>query len=143
LFDNKLIFSKVIQPVDEVFMNAFETTYQHQTTGCYQIWDRIVIRGYMGSLQRENLLVYFLKEICGIATITPEVIKSFTQKFVAAAEKYASLNNIPVEIAPKGARKHEYAQPYFEKFGRSEGVFLILKSVEMANTFGCCVPKYV
>lgn len=122
-------------------MNAFEKNYQSQTTGCYQIWDRIVLRGYIGSLQRENVLVYFLQAICGITTITSEALKSFTQKFVASVEKYALDHNIPVEIAPKGERKHEYALQYAEKFGCSEGVFLILKSVESANTFTSYQPK--
>lgn len=116
-------------------MNTFETSYQEHTNGSYCIWDRLVIRAFIGTLQREAHLVYFLKEICGIKCITPEVLKEYTEKFVNSVEQFAHQYQIPIETAPSGKRKQEYAQSFFEKFDQEEGVFLILKSFETANTF--------
>jgi hypothetical protein len=77
-------------------MTAFEKNFQELTNGTYCIWDRIVVRGYIGTLQRENTLIYFLKDICGVETITPNVLKSFTQNFVTFVNKFADTHNIPI-----------------------------------------------
>jgi hypothetical protein len=37
----------------------------------YAIWDRIVLRGYYDRLQRPENIVYFLREVCGIAIARP------------------------------------------------------------------------
>lgn len=120
---------------------TFEQTFQSVTSGFYSVLDRIVIRGYISALQRENSLVYFLKNICGVDVITPQSLKRFTEIFINVIQSFADKYNIPILTLAKGVRKHDYAQELYDTFEKDEGVFLILKSFETASTYASYQPK--
>ena len=107
----------------------------------YGVWDRIVLRGYYGRLQRPANIVYFFHDVCGIYPITPEVLASRTEHYRKWLDGYAAQRGIPILSAPKGARKEDFVLPFYRRFRGDEGVVVVLKSMEKSRTFVSYKPR--
>ena len=112
--------------------SKFVQCYSRYIDFCYEIFDRILLKGYIPLVQRENGMVYFLKEIRGIKCISTEALRNLTMGFIQRVKCYAEEKQIPVVIAERGASKLEIAEKY--DFGQ-EGVVCILKSKEWGRIF--------
>jgi hypothetical protein len=124
----------------QLFLKLFGAFLQFS----YHCFDRIVINGYLSCLSRENQLVYFFREVCGVAKITPEVLRQRTDDYQHWVESYAANRRIPIEWAEAKVRKEEYVRPRLQRFlaQKKTGVYFILKSMEQGTTFRICEPKY-
>ena len=108
----------------------------------YAIWDRIVLRGYYERLQRPANIVYFFRDVCGVASVTPAVLARRTEQYRKWVEGYARRRGVKIFMAPKGIRKEEFVEAYFKRFRPHEGVVVILKSIEQASTFVSYEPRF-
>jgi len=103
----------------------------------YASFDRMVINGYLTALCTPNHAAYFFRYICGIETITDEILRGRTEDYRKFVEGYALPRQIPIEWAPQGVRKEEFLQPRLNRFLRrgQTGVYTIFKSMEQGTTF--------
>ena len=107
----------------------------------YTCLDRIVLHGYLTGLQRPEQLVYFFRDVVGVACIEPKVLLGRTAAYRQWMEQYTQGQAVPVVAAPKGARKEELVRPYYGKLGPQEGIACVLTSLENTRTFISYTPQ--
>jgi len=105
----------------------------------YDIFDRMILSGWVCYLQKENNFVHFMKNECGIKVISPDSLKKFTHNFVTNIEKMSEKRNIPLVSVDKRTDKFKIAQRYYEP--EVKGIFCILKSQEYGRTYASYLPK--
>ena len=66
-------------------INTFIKQHQELVNFHYDIFDRIILSGWVCYLQKENNFVYFMKNVCGVKVITPYCLKKYTHDFIASA----------------------------------------------------------
>ena len=94
---------------------------------CYEIFDRIILKGFIQSVQRENRMVYFLRDVRGLDCISKEALKGLTKGFIQWVEKYAREDQVPLITEKRGVNKLVFADRYDRG---QEGVVCILKIKE-------------
>lgn len=110
----------------------------------YHCFDRIVIHGYLSGLSRPEQVVYFFRQVVGVATVDKEVLSRRTNEYQSWVEAFARNHHTPIEWAEKGVRKEDYVVRWLRSMERahSYGVYFIFKSMEQGPTFRCTLPKY-
>jgi len=110
----------------------------------YHCFDRIVIHGYLSGLSRPEQVVYFFREVVGVAAVTKEVLSERTGDYQGWVEAFARNHEVPIEWGEKGVRKEEYVRRWQRSMEQRErfGVYFIFKSMEQGPSFRCAVPKY-
>jgi hypothetical protein len=103
----------------------------------YSCFDRIVVNAYLLALIKPAWVACFFRRVCGIDTITKEVLQSRSLQYQKWVEGYARNHRIPTQWAESGVRKEDFVKPYLEKFLRQKkyGVYFILKSMEQSNSY--------
>jgi len=125
-------------------METFAKLFGSLVTFVYHCFDRIVIFGHLPLLVRPENIVYFFRDVHGIAPITKEVLRKRTVDYNRWVEAFATNHQIPIEWAEKGVRKEDYVHPYLRRMEREKrfGVYFIFKSMELGSTFRSAMPKY-
>jgi hypothetical protein len=118
-------------------MPDLNTLLDDHVTLNYESVDRIFLNGYIAKLQEPDQLSWFLCQHRGEEIPRYELLGRMTADFVAAVEKMAEEQAIPVIQFQKGQRKETIAEPFQAELlnqGR-EGVAMIGIAQEKANCF--------
>ena len=109
----------------------------------YTALDRVVLNGYLPSLQTPASVVDFFREVGGVACIEPAVLAERTERYRAWVARWTAEQGIPVLVAPKGARKEDLARPHYRRLrGADEGIACVLTSRETRRTFVSYTPRF-
>ena len=100
----------------------------------YECLDRIFLNGYVAKLQDAPALAWFLTKQRGEEIPRYALLGEMTREFVAAVERLAEEQQIPVVHFERGQRKETIAAPYFAAAKR-EGVVMLGVAQEKANVF--------
>jgi hypothetical protein len=84
----------------------------------YESVDRIFLNGYVAKLQEPDQLAWFLGQHRGEELPRYELLGKITAEFVAAVERLAQDQGVPVVHFEKGQRKETIAEPYFAEHRR-------------------------
>src|SRR4030042_6422369 len=116
---------------------ALETMYKDITKFSYCSFDRIVIRGHVPVLQGKDGggVVYWARSLDPDVVLTKSWFESFSAKFHINVKKYADEHSIPILSLKADQDKNEIAKQYLPKDQNFVGVYLIIKSREMAYSF--------
>ena len=120
--------------------STFVECYNKYIDFCYEIFDRILLKGYIPLIQRENGMVYFLREFRGMKCISKEALKNLTKGFIKRVERYVEENSIPVITLKRGESKLGIAEGYDTG---AEGVVCIIRSKEYGRSFSSYELKKV
>jgi hypothetical protein len=125
-------------------MELFTKLFGSLLVFVYHCFDRIVIHGYLSGLSRPEQVVYFFREVVGVAAVDKEVLSRRTNEYQSWVEAFARNHHTPIEWAEKGVRKEDYVQRWLRSMQRADsyGVYFIFKSMEQGPTFRCRLPKY-
>ena len=125
-------------------MDLFTRLFGDLLTFVYHCFDRVVIHGYLTGLSRPEQVVYFFRQVLGIAAVDKEVLSRRTKDYQEWVEAFARNHRIPIEWAEKGVRKEEYVLPALRRIEKRKafGVYLIFKSMELGRTFRISMPKF-
>ena len=125
-------------------METFTKLFGSLLVFVYHCFDRIVINGYLSGLSRPEQVVYFFRNVVGVAVIDKAVLSQRTEVYRNWVEAYARNHKLPIEWAEKGVRKEDYVLPHLRRMGKKNayGVYFILKSMEQGATFRSSVPKF-
>ena len=125
-------------------MERFTRLFGDLLTFVYHCFDRIVIHGYLSGLSRPEQVVYFFREVLGIAVVSKDVLSQRTDDYRNWVEAYAWNHKIPIEWAEKGLRKEDHVLPALHRMEKRDafGVYFIFKSMEQGRTFRISVPKF-
>ena len=63
------------------FMELFTKLFGDLLVFVYHCFDRIVIHGYLSGLSRPGQVVYFFRQVVGVAEITKEVLSRRTNDY--------------------------------------------------------------
>ena len=110
----------------------------------YFCFDRIVVNGYQRFFFNESGVVYFFRDVCGVAKITKEVVKKRTDDYNQWVASYCSNHQVPLEWAEKGARKEDVVRPTLQqrKAKAHFGLYYGMMSQEQGPSFRIFEPKY-
>ena len=97
----------------------------HQAVGSllvfvYHCFDRIVIHGYLSALSRPEQVVYFFRQVVGVAAVDKEVLSRRTGEYQGWVEAFARNHDTPIEWAQKGVRKENYVQRWLRPMVRAQ-----------------------
>jgi hypothetical protein len=125
-------------------MQLFTKLFGSLLVFVYHCFDRIVIHGYLSGLSRPEQVVYFFRQVVGVAALDKEVLSRRTNEYQSWVEAFARNHDTPIEWAEKGVRKEDYVQRWQRSMQRADhyGVYFIFKSMEQGPTFRCRLPKY-
>jgi len=97
--------------------------------------DRMYLNVYVPGLQREQGVVNFFRFHRRNQFVSSALMDPISKDFVAALEKYARQEQVPVIQFRKGQRKDDIAAAQREKFRKAEGVVFIGKAQEKTPVF--------
>jgi hypothetical protein len=125
-------------------MALFAKLFDSLLVFVYHGFDRIVIHGYLSGLSRPEQVVYFFRQVLGVAAVDKELLSRRTNDYQAWVEAYARNHRLPIEWAEKGVRKEDHVLPALGRLEKTNayGVYFIFKSMEQGRTFRITVPKY-
>src|SRR6202171_3793448 len=125
-------------------MDVFTRLFGDLLVFIYSCFDRIVISGYLSGLSRPEQVVYFFRQVLGIAVGSKEVLSQRTNDYRNWVEAFARDHKVPIEWAGKGVRKEDYVLPALRRMVNKNafGVYFLFKSLEQGRTFRISVPKY-
>jgi hypothetical protein len=92
--------------------------------------DRMYLNLYVPIVQREAGTAWFFREHRKQRFASSALMAPMSRAFVAALERFAQEQAIPLIHFEKGRRKDDVARGYFEKFSGQEGVVFIGKAQE-------------
>jgi hypothetical protein len=125
-------------------METFTKLFGSLLVLVYHCFDRIVINGYLSGLSRPEQVVYFFRDVSGVAVIDKSVLSERTEVYRNWVEAYARNHKLPMEWAGKGVRKEDYVLPHLRRMVKHDtyGVYFVCKSMEQGATFRISVPKF-
>jgi hypothetical protein len=125
-------------------MELFAKLFGNLLVFVYHCFDRIVIHGYLSGLSRPEQVVYFFRQVVGVAAVDKQVLSQRTDEYRNWVEAFARNHRTPIEWAEKGVRKEDYVRRWLRSMQREKryGVYFIFRSMEQGPTFRCTVPKY-
>ena len=69
-------------------MELFTRLFSDMLVFVYHCFDRIVIHGYLSGLSRAEQVVYFFRQVVGVATVDKEVLSRRTNDYRNWVEAY-------------------------------------------------------
>ena len=97
--------------------------------------DRMYLNVYIPQLQREGGVASFFRAHRGHLFASSALMDPISKTFVAAMERFATENQVPLLTFRKGERKDDIAAEHLRKFTKSEGVLFIAKAQEKTAVF--------
>ncbi len=97
--------------------------------------DRMYLNVYVPLLQRAAGVVGFFRHHRGATFASSALMEPLSRAFVAALERYARVQGVPLLTFAKGQRKDEVAAEHLAHFEGQEGVLFIGKAQEKATVF--------
>lgn len=97
--------------------------------------DRMYLNVYQGRLQQGGGVSDFFRRHRGEAFATAHVMAQMTRGFVAAIERFAQDEKVPIITFEKKVRKDTVAAEHLARFDRPEGVVFIGKAQEKATVY--------
>jgi hypothetical protein len=97
--------------------------------------DRMYLNVYVPGLQREQGVVNFFRFHRGNQFVSSALMDPISKDLVAALEKYARQEKVPVVQFRKGQRKDDIATEQRKKFKKTEGVVFIGQAQEKTPVF--------
>jgi hypothetical protein len=125
-------------------MELFTKLFGDLLVFVYHCFDRIVIHGYLSGLSRPEQVVYFFRQVLGLAAVDKEVLSRRTTDYQQWVESFARNHTLPIEWAEPGVRKEDHVRPWLKRMEKNEawGVYFIFKSMEQGRTFRISHPKF-
>jgi GNAT superfamily N-acetyltransferase len=114
-------------------MNAFLEHHQPVIRFDYACFDRILLNGVIQVLQNPACVVGFLKEKRQASRVTPAYFRAISTDYHHFVQAFASQRHVEILVPPKGVRREEWVEPYYQKLQGQDGIAVILKARENAR----------
>jgi hypothetical protein len=114
-------------------MNAFIEHHQQAIRFDYSCFDRILLNGVIQVLQNPACGVGFLKEKRQATRVTPASFRAISTDYHHFVQALAGQRHAEIVQPPKGVRREEWVEPFYQKLQGRSGIAVILKSRENAR----------
>jgi hypothetical protein len=114
-------------------MNAFIEHHQPSVRFDYACFDRILLNGVIQVLQNPACVVGFLKEKRQAARVTPAYFRAISTDYHHFVQAFAEQRHVEILMPPKGVRREQWVEPFYQQLHGQNGVAVILKARENAR----------
>src|SRR5512135_688261 len=114
-------------------MNAFIEHHQPAIRFDYSGFDRILLNGVVQVLQNPACVVGFLKEKRQADQVTPASFRAISTDYHHFVQALAEKHHVEILMPPKGVRREEWVEPYYQQLQGQTGIAVILKARENAR----------
>jgi hypothetical protein len=114
-------------------MNAFIEHHQPAIRFDYSCFDRILLNGVIQVLQNPACIVGFLKEKRQASRVTPDFFRAISTDYHHFVQALAEKRHVAIVQPPKGVRREEWVEPFYQQLQGQSGIALVLKSREIAR----------
>jgi hypothetical protein len=114
-------------------MNTFIEHHRPAIRFDYACFDRILLNGVIQVLQNPACVVGFLKQKRQADRVTPAYFKAISTDYHHFVQAFAEKRHVEVLMPPKGVRREEWVEPFYQRLQGQAGMAVILKARENAR----------
>ena len=114
-------------------MNRFVEHHRDSIRFEYSCFDRILLNAIIQPLQQPAIIVGFLDRYRRVPAITKAYFRQVSEEYHRWVESLARTRGIQIVEPPKGVRREQWVEPYYQALGGQDGIAVILKSRENAR----------
>jgi hypothetical protein len=114
-------------------MNAFIEHHQPAIRFNYACFDRILLNGVIQVLQNPACVVGFLKEKRQADRVTPASFRAISADYHHFVQAFAEQRQVEILMPPRGVRREEWVEPFYQQLQGQTGIAVILKARENAR----------
>jgi hypothetical protein len=107
----------------------------HHVTFQLESIDRMYLNVFVPVLQAAGGVAWFFRHHRGQPFASSALMEPISKSFIAATERFAQYNHVPLLTFPKGQRKDEVMAEHLRSFHQPEGVLFIGKAQEKTRVF--------
>src|SRR5512132_3596911 len=108
-------------------MNAFTEHHQQAIRFAYSCFDRILLNGVIQVLQNPACVVGFLTAYRQATRVPPAYFRATSTDSPHFVQAFAEQRRVEIIQPPKGVRREEWVEPYYQKLQGQSGIAVILK----------------
>jgi hypothetical protein len=122
-------------------MATLAELFREQITLTYEGMDRILLNGYIPSLQTPAGVANFFLNVRHAKVLSHVLFEQMTQTLVTNIEALAKREHIPIIRVKRGDNKESIARQYYAKYKAVEGIAVIVVAQEKARSFASYQDK--
>jgi hypothetical protein len=114
-------------------VNPFVEHHQQSIRFQYSCFDRMLLNAVVQPLQQPAIIVGFLDQYRQVPAITRAYFRGVSEDYHRFVARLAATQRVPIVEPPKGVRREDWVEPFYQRFGSRFGIVVILKSRENAR----------
>jgi hypothetical protein len=114
-------------------VNPFVEHHQQSIRFQYSCFDRMLLNAVVQPMQQPAMIVGFLDKCRQVPSITKAYFRGVSEDYHRFVGRLAATQHVQIVEPPKGVRREEWVEPFYQRFGSRFGIVVILKSRENAR----------
>jgi hypothetical protein len=114
-------------------VNPFVEHHRESIRFQYSCFDRMLLNAVVEPMQQPAMIVGFLDKCRQVPSITKAYFGHVSEDYHRFAGRLAATQRIQIVEPPKGIRREDWVEPFYQRFGSRFGIVVILKSRENAR----------
>jgi len=114
-------------------VNPFVEHHQQSIRFQYSCFDRMLLNAIVQPMQHPPTIVGFLDKCRQVPSITKDYFRDVADDYHRFVARLATEQRIPIVQPPKGVRREDWVEPFYQRLGSRFGIAVILKSRENAR----------
>ena len=114
-------------------MNPFIEHHQQSIRFQYSCFDRMLLNAIVQPMQEPARIVGFLNKSRQVPSITKAYFRSVSEDYHRFVARLAAAQRVQIVQPPKGVRREDWVEPFYQHLGSRFGIAVILKSRENAR----------
>jgi len=114
-------------------VNPFVEHHQQSIRFQYSCFDRMLLNAVVQPMQQPARIVGFLDKCRQVPSITKAYFRSVSEDYYRFVARLAATQRVQIVQPPKGVRREDWVEPFYQRLGTRFGIAVILKSRENAR----------
>ncbi|MBV9169482.1 MAG: hypothetical protein JOZ81_05295 [Chloroflexi bacterium] len=114
-------------------MNPFVEHHQQSIRFQYSCFDRMLLNAVVQPMQQPAMIVGFLDKCRQVPSITKAYLRDVSDDYHRFVGRLAAEQRVPIIEPPRGVRREDWVEPFYQRLGSRFGIAVILKSRENAR----------
>jgi hypothetical protein len=114
-------------------VNPFVEHHQQSIRFQYSCFDRMLLNAVVQPMQQPAMIVGFLDKCRQVPSITKAYFRGVSEDYHRFVARLAATQRVQIVEPPKGVRREDWVEPFYQRFGSRFGIAVILKSRENAR----------
>jgi hypothetical protein len=114
-------------------VNPFVEHHQQSIRFQYSCFDRMLLNAIVQPMQYPPRIVGFLDKCRHVPSITKDYFRDVSDDYHRFVARLAAEQRSPIVQPPKGVRREDWVEPFYQRLGSRFGIAVILKSRENAR----------